>query len=98
MRWSIAVTSLSAPSAVCAIEMPSLALRTPCCMPWICAVMVVVMARPAASSLALLMRLPVDRRCIATPVCCDAVIEALAARSAAILVLMTAIFPFSTMG
>ena len=58
-------TSPSAPSAVCASEMPSLALRIAWLMPRICAVIELAMARPAASSRAELMRLPEDRRSIA---------------------------------
>ena len=47
------------------------------------------MARPAASSFALLMRLPVDRRSIAVPRALPAAFEELAAFIALILVLMT---------
>ena len=54
----------SAPSATCAREMPSFALRAAWFRPRICEVMRSVMAKPAASSLALLMRKPDDRRCI----------------------------------
>src|SRR5450830_1705694 len=53
----------SAPSAVCASETPSLALRVAWLMPRICDVIRSEIARPAASSLALLMRRPEDRRC-----------------------------------
>ena len=53
-----------APSAVCASEMPSLALRTAWFKPRICEVKRSEMAKPAASSLALLMRKPEDRRWI----------------------------------
>src|SRR3990167_1163083 len=53
-----------APSAVCAREMPSLALRTATPRPLIWLVMRLEICRPAASSLALLMREPVDRRCM----------------------------------
>jgi len=52
------------PSAVCASEIPSFALRTAWLRPRICEVMRVAMALPAASSAAELMRLPVDRRSI----------------------------------
>ncbi len=52
------------PSAVCVSEMPSLALRMAAEMPRIEAVMRVLMARPAASSLAELMRVPLDKRSI----------------------------------
>ena len=60
MRWSMLVISCVAPSAVCNIEMPSLALRTAWFRPRIWAVILLLMARPAASSAAELMRLPVD--------------------------------------
>jgi hypothetical protein len=50
-------------SAVCAAEMPSLALRMATVMPRDWEVMFSAMARPAASSLALLTRRPEDRRC-----------------------------------
>src|SRR5471032_2142726 len=53
----------SAPSAVCASETPSFALRVAWVMPRICEVMRSEIARPAASSLALLIRRPEDRRC-----------------------------------
>ena len=62
MRCRLLVTSVSAPSAVWAREMPSLALRTAWFMPRICEVKRSEIARPAASSLALLMRSPEDRR------------------------------------
>ena len=64
MRCSASVTVASAPSAVCASEMPSLALRIATLMPLICAFMRVAIARPAASSPAELTRRPEDRRCI----------------------------------
>ena len=54
----------SAPSAVCASEMPSLALRGLVHAADL-GVMRSAIARPAASSLALLMRRPEDRRCMA---------------------------------
>ena len=67
--WRIAcrllVSSCNADSVVCASEMPSLALRTAVLRPLIWVVKRVEIARPAASSLALLMRRPEDRRCIA---------------------------------
>ena len=56
---------LEAPSVVCASEMPSLALRTAWFRPRIWALKRSEMARPAASSLALLMRRPDDRRWMA---------------------------------
>jgi hypothetical protein len=65
MRCRLLVTEARAPSAVCASEMPSLALRAAWLRPRICAVKRSAMARPAASSLALLMRRPDDRRAIA---------------------------------
>jgi len=54
-----------APSAVCASEMPSLALRAAWLRPLICDVNRSAIARPAASSAALLMRRPEDRRAMA---------------------------------
>ena len=65
MRCRLLVTSASADSAVCASEMPSFALRTAWLRPRICVVKRSEMARPAASSLALLMRRPEDSRCSA---------------------------------
>src|SRR5919107_5594580 len=53
-----------APSAVWAIDTPSFALRVAWFMPRICELMRSEIARPAASSLALLMRRPDDRRWI----------------------------------
>ncbi len=64
MRCSASVMVASAPSAVCASEMPSLALRMATLMPRICAFWRVAMARPAASSRAELTRRPEDRRSI----------------------------------
>jgi hypothetical protein len=66
-----------APSAVCAKEMASLALRVATLMPRVCAVMRSLMARPAASSLALLRRRPEDRRCMETliDICEDAMLR-----------------------
>src|SRR5689334_24928957 len=71
--------------------MPSLALRTAWFMPRICVVILLAMARPAASSFAELMRLPVERRSIA--VWSDASARRLlfCARSAAVFVLITVI-------
>ena len=65
MRCMLLVTSFSADSVVCASEMPSLALLTAWFRPLIWVVKRVEMARPAASSFALLMRMPEDRRSIA---------------------------------
>ena len=53
-------TSDSAPSAVCSIEMPSCALRTAMFRPLICERIFSLMARPAASSAALLILSPVE--------------------------------------
>jgi hypothetical protein len=64
MRWKMSPTLPSAPSAVCAIEIASLALRVATFMPRTWAFMRSAIARPAASSLALLTRRPEDRRCI----------------------------------
>src|SRR5690606_21821681 len=63
MRWRLLVTSPSAASAVGTSEMPSLALRAAWLRPRIGVVKRSEIARPAASSLALLMRSPEDRRC-----------------------------------
>ena len=62
MRCRLLPISTIAPSAVWASEMPSLALRTATSRPRIWVVKRSEMARPAASSLALLMRRPEDRR------------------------------------
>ena len=59
--------------------MPSLALRMAWFMPRTWLVIEVAMARPAASSFALLMRLPVDRRSMAVPRALLALLDALAA-------------------
>ena len=75
--------------SVCASAIPSFELRIAWFMPLTCEVMLVAMAMPAASSLALLIRLPVDKRSIAMPSDLAAEFEALAARIALILVLMT---------
>src|SRR5690606_33604381 len=53
-----------APSAVCASEMPSVALRTATFMPRTWPFMRSAIARPAASSLAEFTRRPEDRRCM----------------------------------
>ncbi len=65
MRCRLLFSSASAPSAVWASEMPSLALRIAWFRPRICVVKRSEIARPAASSLALLMRRPEDSRCSA---------------------------------
>src|SRR5690606_17109518 len=62
MRCRIPVDCCRAPSAVCAREMPSLALRVATPRPLIWLVSRLEICRPAASSFALLMRKPVDRR------------------------------------
>ena len=64
MRCSASVIVASAPSAVWASEMPSLALRIATLMPRTCVFMRSAIARPAASSFAELTRRPEDRRCI----------------------------------
>ena len=60
MRCRIACVSLSAPSAVWIIETPSWALRRPIFMPRICERIFSLIARPAASSAARLMRKPLE--------------------------------------
>ena len=62
MRWPMSLILDSEPSAVCDREMASLALRMATFMPRTWVFMRSAMARPAASSLALLTRRPVDRR------------------------------------
>ena len=64
MRCSASATLPSDPSLVCAIEMPSLALRTAAFMPRTWAFMRSAIARPAASSLAEFTRRPDESRCI----------------------------------
>jgi len=63
MRCRLDAMVLMAPSAVCSREMPSLALRAAWFRPRIWLVKRSEMARPAASSRALLMRRPEDSRC-----------------------------------
>ena len=65
MRCSMSETLPSAPSAVCDNDTASLALRIATFIPLTCAFMRSAIARPAESSLALLMRMPDDRRCTA---------------------------------
>lgn len=67
IRCRLLPTSANAPSAVCASEIPSLALRTATFRPRICVLKRSEIARPAASSLALLMRSPDERRCNDVP-------------------------------
>ena len=64
MRCRMLVDSCIAPSAVWASEMPSLALRVAWLRPRIWEVIRSEMARPAASSLAELIRRPLERRCM----------------------------------
>ena len=64
IRCNILVDSCIAPSAVCAIEIPSLAFRCATAKPLICEVKRLDICKPAASSLALLIRIPDDKRCI----------------------------------
>ena len=61
-RCRLLPISVSEPSATWASEMPSLALRMATSVPRICVPKRSEIARPAASSLALLMREPEDRR------------------------------------
>jgi len=68
MRWSMVVISSIAPSAVCIKEIPSLALRMATLKPRDWVSMRVAMFKPAASSLAELMRLPLDKRSIAVDI------------------------------
>src|SRR5919198_1645015 len=63
-RWRMEWTSSRLPSAVCTIETPSWMLRWACARPRICARIFSEMPRPAASSAALLMRRPDERRSI----------------------------------
>ena len=64
IRCKLSLTWSSAPSVVCAREMPSLALLLACDRPVICEVMRLAIAWPAASSDALLIFRPDDRRSI----------------------------------
>jgi len=61
-RVRIELTSLSAPSVVCTMEMPSLALRLACSSERTCERRRSEIARPAASSAAVAMRRPVASR------------------------------------
>ena len=79
MRCRLLEICAKSPSAVCAREMPSLALRAAWLEPRICEVKRSEMAKPAASSLALLMRRPEDSRAMA--VACE-VSETLSCRCA----------------
>ena len=60
MRWRMDCVSVSAPSAVWTTDVPSWALRTATVRPPICDFRPSLMARPAASSAARLMRKPDD--------------------------------------
>ena len=60
MRWRMLCVEDRAPSAVCSMETPSSALRTAMFMPLIWARIFSLMASPAASSAALLIRRPVE--------------------------------------
>ena len=64
IRCKMLVDSCIAPSAVCAIEIPSLALRMATPIPLIWLVIRFEICRPAASSLALLIRRPDAKRSI----------------------------------
>src|SRR3546814_3976348 len=88
-RCRLLVSSCSADSAVCDSDTPSLALRTAWLRPLIWVVNRVAIARPAASSLALLMRRPEDRRCNAVDRSLPEVDRLRCALSDAMLVLMT---------
>src|SRR5476651_1605368 len=63
MLCRLSVKVASAPPAVCASEMASFALFTAWFVPLIWVVNWLLIAKPAASSAALLMRRPEDRRC-----------------------------------
>ena len=64
IRCKLLLISDSAPSVVCATEIPSLALRAAWVRPLILEVKRLAIAWPAASSFALLIRKPEDRRSI----------------------------------
>ena len=89
------VASPSALSAVCDSAMPSFALRIAWFWPLICEVSDEAIARPAASSLAELMRLPVDRRSMLVASAMLAEFDALVALSAATLVPITVMVKIS---
>ena len=65
IRAKMSLTPLKAPSAVCVIEIASLVFWIALAIPRICDVMRFEIARPAASSLALLILDPVERRSMA---------------------------------
>ena len=89
MRCKLSPMDDKLPSAVCVKDMPSLALRIAAARPRMLAVMRVVMARPAASSLALLMRMPEDNRSMALVWFRPVVRNEFCAATALMLVLMT---------
>ena len=89
MRCRFVPTSPRAPSAVCAREMASLALRTATFKPRIWVVKRSEIARPAASSRALLMRRPEDSRWIVVASVALLVERLRCAFSEIVLVLMT---------
>ena len=64
MRIRMLLVSPSAPSAVCIIEIAFWVLRMAMAIPLVCALRRVAICRPAASSIAELMRKPVLRRVI----------------------------------
>jgi hypothetical protein len=61
-RWIIEVISVRAPAAVWTIDTPSWALRWAWLSPVTCACSLLLIARPAASSAAVLIRRPLERR------------------------------------
>jgi hypothetical protein len=78
-----------APSAVCAIEIPSLAFFKEIPKPRIAEVIRVAIAKPAASSFAEFIRNPVDRRSIDCELCNSEALAAFCANKALKFVLMT---------
>ena len=89
MRCNIAVCCDIAPSAVCSKLIASLPFLAAMFRPRICEVIVSAMANPAASSLALLMREPVESCCIAEDRLRAFICSAFCANSEFILVLIT---------
>jgi hypothetical protein len=67
MRCKVLDALPNAPSATCDKEIPSLALRAAWFRPRIWLVIRSLIAKPAASSLALLIRKPDDKRCMEVP-------------------------------
>jgi hypothetical protein len=74
------------------MAIPSLALRAACCNPRICDVIRVSIASPAASSLAELILLPVDKRSMVRSIARSFVFIELAVTVAAVFVLITVMF------